>query len=744
MHKHKRKKNKDTERSNKRNGDAQYQKIILNFMGISPKEAYNVKEIAEATELYRIISNQKIKSLLTDLMEAGKVTMEGKSRFKLGGTFETFMGRIEVYRGGMGYVIIENGDDIFIPQRNLGTVLNGDIVKARTVNLRNREGKRIGEIVEIVQRARTEFVGTLKSESRGPFYVVPDDATISFDFFIRKDALNGATIGDKVFFEVTEWDNRTPECKIIEVLGKPGEHEVEMHAILLNYGFNPKFPEDVQRFAETIPEQITPDEIAKRRDFRQITTFTIDPIDAKDFDDAISFQTLENGNYEIGVHIADVSHYLKVGTVLDMEAFKRATSVYLVDRTVPMLPERLSNFLCSLRPHEEKLTYSAVFELDNKGTIHNEWFGRTIIFSDHRFSYEAAQEVIEGKTEGPFREELLKLNEIALALREARFSKGSIDFDTDEVRFELDENDKPIRLYVKERKDAHKLIEDFMLLANRRVATFVGKMFDNPPLTFVYRIHDRPDKEKLGTLQEFIKHFGYDENLSDMQDPAEAMGNLMRKIAGKPEQNIIEKIAIRSMAKAVYSTNNIGHFGLGFEYYSHFTSPIRRYPDVMVHRLLTQYLDKEYTTHREKLEVECKHCSKMEKTAAEAERASIKYKQVEFMAEQIGKEFKGVISGVKEAGFYVEMPDTLCEGMVPMYTISDDFYHYDEKKLTLTGKHSGRVFRMGDEVTVKVVKTDLAKRQIDLEVVLDKLPQKQKVKGKEKDGGKAKPKRKRS
>lgn len=731
MYKHKRRKNKDTQRNDKRNGDAQYQKIILNFMGISPKEAYNVKEIAEATELYRIISNQKIKSLLSDLMEAGKVTMEGKSRFKLGGTFETFVGRIEVYRGGMGYVIMENSDDIFIPQRSLGTVLNGDIVKVRTVNLRNREGKRIGEILEVVQRARTELVGILKHESRGPFYVVPDDATISFDFFLKRDALNGAKEGDKVYIQVTDWDSRTPECKVLEVLGKPGEHEVEMHAILLNYGFNPKFPEEVERFAQAIPEQITPEEIAKRRDFRQITTFTIDPIDAKDFDDAISFQTLENGNYEVGVHIADVSHYLKIGTILDMEAFKRATSVYLVDRTVPMLPEKLSNFLCSLRPNEEKLTYSAVFELDSKGTIHNEWFGRTLIYSDHRFSYEAAQDVIEGKQEGPFREELLKLNEIALALREARFSKGSIDFDTDEVRFELDENDKPIRLYVKERKEAHKLIEDFMLLANKRVATFIGKMFDNPPLTFVYRIHDKPDKEKLGNLQEFIKHFGYEENFA-VADPSDAMKNLMKDILGKPEQNIIERIAIRSMAKAVYSTNNIGHFGLGFEYYSHFTSPIRRYPDVMVHRLLTQYLEKDYKTHQEKLEIECKHCSKMEKTAAEAERASIKYKQVEFMSEQIGKEFRGVISGVKESGFYVEMPDTLCEGMVPMYTISDDYYHYDEKALTLTGKHSGRIFRMGDAVMVKVIKTDLAKRQIDLEVVLEKMPkskgEKEKVK----------------
>ena len=721
MHKHKRRKNTDTERSDKRNGDAQYQKIILNFMGISPKEAYNVKEIAEATELYRIISNQKIKSLLIDLIEVGKITLEGKSRFKLGGTFETFMGRIEVYRGGMGYVIMENGDDIFIPQRSLGTVLTGDIVKVRTVNLRNRENKRIGEVLEIVQRARTEFVGTLKHESRGPFYVVPDDATISFDFFIRREELKEAKVGDKVYVQVTDWDNRTPECNVIDVLGKPGEHEVEMHAILLNYGFNPKFPEEVQRFADSISEVILPEEIAKRRDFRPITTFTIDPVDAKDFDDALSFQLLENGNYEVGIHIADVSHYLKAGTVLDMEAFKRATSVYLVDRTVPMLPEKLSNFLCSLRPHEEKLTYSAVFELNNKGEILGEWFGKTIIYSDHRFSYEAAQEVIEGKQEGPFRDELLKLNEIALALRAARFAKGSIDFDTDEVRFELDENDKPIRLYVKERKDSNKLIEDFMLLANRRVANFIGKIFEHPPLTFVYRIHDRPDKEKLGTLQEFIKHFGYEENLAEMRDPAEALGNLMRKIAGKPEQNIIEKIAIRSMAKAVYSTNNIGHFGLGFEYYSHFTSPIRRYPDVMVHRLLTQYLDKDYRSFQEKLEVECKHCSKMEKTAAEAERSSIKYKQVEFMSEQIGKEFKGVISGVKEAGFYVEMPETLCEGMVPIHLISDDFYHYDEKRLTLTGKHSGRVFRMGDEVMVKVLRTDLAKRQIDLEVVLDKM-----------------------
>lgn len=701
----------------KDSGETQYRQAILGFLAISPDSYYTAKDILDATDLYYVTSVQKLKSILQKLALTGRVIQQGKGLYRLGEVKDELVGKLEVTRGGYGFVVPEVGDHVFVSGRNLGNAMSGDTVKVRLLDSYSREGLFQGEVIEVVQRHRNEFVGTLQREPNGLFFVIPESNNFSMDFVVRKQYLNGATSGDKVYVRIFDWDKRNPEAEVVEVLGKAGEHQTEMHAILMHYGFNPKFPEEVQHFADAIPEAITQEEIAKRRDFRNVTTFTIDPIDAKDFDDALSFRHLDNGNVEVGVHIADVSHYLLPGTVLDVEAFKRATSVYLVDRTVPMLPERLSNFLCSLRPHEEKLTYSAVFELDSEANIIQEWFGRTIIHSDHRFTYEGAQEVLEGVAEGPYEEELTILNALAKKMKSRRMKKGSVDFDTEEVKFELDKDDKPIRLYIKQRKDAHKLIEEFMLLANQQVATFVAKMFDNPPLTYVYRIHDRPDPEKLADLSSFIEHFGYEMKLAESKDPAKALSALMAKIEGRPEQAVIERVAIRSMAKAVYSTKNIGHFGLGFQFYSHFTSPIRRYPDVMAHRLLTQYLDKHYSVNSQRLEIECDHCSKMEKTAAEAERSSVKFKQVEFMAEQIGKEFMGVISGVRESGFYVEMTETLCEGMVPLWTMTDDHYLYDEKALTLSGRHSGKVFRMGDVVRVRVTKTDIQKRQIDLEVV---------------------------
>lgn len=711
-------KNKKNKQRGGVDADALYKKVILDFLALFPKKSHSLQEIVTATELYHVTNIQALRSILKSLALSGRITIEGKNRYQLGKPKAEVIGKLSTTRAGFGWVKIEGmEEEVFIAQKSLGSAMNGDTVKIQLIDTFSREGKPMGQVVGVVSRSRTEFVGTMRREPNGIYFFIPDDPSISMDFVVRHTRLGGAKTGEKVQVKVISWDKRNPEAEVIEILGKAGEHETEMHAILLHYGFNPKFPDDVNAFADKISEVITPEEIKKRRDFRKISTFTIDPADAKDFDDALSFQQLPNGNYEVGIHIADVSHYLKEGTVLDTEAFKRATSVYLVDRTVPMLPEKLSNFLCSLRPKEEKLTYSAVFELDEKGNILGEWFGRTIIYSDHRFSYEDAQEVLEGKQEGPFKEELTILNTIAKNIRADRMEKGSVDFDSEEVRFELDENDKPIRLYVKERKDTNKLIEEFMLLANKQVATFVTKMFENPPLVFVYRIHEKPDPEKLNDLQQFIKHFGYDMNFATVKDPSQTLAMLMKNIEGKPEQNVIERVAIRSMAKAIYSTSNVGHFGLGFQFYSHFTSPIRRYPDVMVHRLLTQYLEKDYKANRERLEIECQHCSKMEKTAAEAERSSIKFKQVEFMTEQIGNIFEGVISGVKESGFYVEMSATLCEGMVPIWTISDDQYFYDDKNLTLTGRHSRRVFRMGDTVKVRVTKTNIQKKQIDLEVV---------------------------
>ncbi|NQX98093.1 MAG: ribonuclease R, partial [Flavobacteriales bacterium] len=596
------------------------------------------------------------------------------------------------------------------------TALNGDTVKVNV--FQSRHGRKTeGEIVEVIERKQTEFVGVIEKSTNFSF-VITDNARMPVDIFISNDKLKNANDGDKVIAKITEWplDKKNPFGKIIQVLGKPGENETEMHAILAEYGLPYEFPPKVEKSANDLDLEITPQEIKKRRDFRTTTTFTIDPKDAKDFDDAISLKKLKNGNWEIGIHIADVSHYIQPGSVLDNEAFKRATSVYLVDRVVPMLPEVLSNQACSLRPQETKLCFAAVFEIDEKANVLNEWFGRTVIFSDRRFTYEEAQERIETK-EGDLVEEILQLDKLAKLLRNERFKKGSIAFDRIEVKFNLDEKGKPLGVFFKESKDANKLIEEFMLLANKRVAEFIGKVPKGKQIkTFVYRIHDEPNQEKLLSLSNFVKKFGYDLKVNE-GEVAHSINSLLHKVKGTNEEDMIEQLTIRTMAKAVYSTNNIGHYGLSFKHYSHFTSPIRRYPDVIVHRLLQHYLDGGSSVNQQEVEDQCKHSSKMEIAATEAERTSIKYKQVEFLEDKIGEEFEGVISGVSEWGLYVQIIDNMCEGMVRLSDIEGDYYTFDAPNYCAVGKNTGQEYRMGDQVKIKVRRADLVKKQLDFELV---------------------------
>jgi ribonuclease R len=612
-----------------------------------------------------------------------------------------------------GYIKTGEEKDVYVKTQDLGSAVDGDTVKVAVFPTRHGEHPE-GKVVEVVKRNRSRFVGKIEV-SKNFAFVVADARKIHQDFFVYPEQLNGAKTGDKVIIEVTSWaeHDRKPEAKVVDVLGKAGENEAEIHSIMAEFDLPFRFPETVESESKKIDEGITSQEIKKRKDFRDVITFTIDPEDAKDFDDALSFKRLDNGNYEIGVHIADVTHYVTPNTALEREAYDRATSVYLVDRTIPMLPERLSNGLCSLRPNEDKLTFAAVFEIDERARIVNEWFGRTIIHSDKRFSYEEAQQVIETGL-GPFVEELIILNDLAKKLRKERFSKGAVNFETTEVKFKLDEQGKPLAVIPKIRKDAHKLIEEFMLLANKYVATFVynykkGKEKN----TFVYRIHDFPDPDKVKDFALFAKQFGHKMEV-DETSISGSLNKLMEAIEGKPEQNVLEQLAIRTMAKAKYSTEPKGHFGLAFQHYSHFTSPIRRYPDMMVHRLLQQFLDDSRPSSKTEFEERCVHSSEREKRAADAERASIKYKQVEYMANAENKDYEGLISGVTEWGIYVEIIETKCEGMIRMSDMTDDFYEFDEKKYRIVGRRNKSVFTLGDKIKVRVKKTDIDRRLIDL------------------------------
>jgi ribonuclease R len=624
-------------------------------------------------------------------------------------------GTVDHVNPRFGYIVtgIEGQKDIYVKTPELHTALHGDRVEVEVFKSRGGENPE-GRVKQIIHRARNRFVGRVEITKNYAF-VIPDFKKIYQDFFIYMENINGAQTNDKVVIEVVHWsdDDKNPEAKVVEILGKTGENEAEIHSIMAEFDLPFRFPQNVLHESEQIKEGFTPDEIGRRRDFRKVLTFTIDPEDAKDFDDALSFKILPNGNYEVGVHIADVTHYVRPGTALDTDAYDRATSVYLVDRTVPMLPERLSNELCSLRPHEDKFTFAAVFEMNIKGKVISEWYGRTIIHSDHRFSYEGAQQVIEsGK--GQFAEELRTLNTIALALRKERFGKGAVNFETSEVKFVLDPKGKPLAVVQKIRKDAHKLIEEFMLLANKGVATFVYNIKKGGDKnTFVYRSHDYPDPDRVEDFAKFARQFGHKLQV-DEKTISRSLNSLMDEIEGKPEQNVLQQLAVRAMAKAKYTTDTKGHFGLAFQHYTHFTSPIRRYPDMMVHRMLQHYLDGGKPYNKKEFEEKCVHSSEREKRAADAERASIKYKQVEFMSMAENKLYDGIITGVTDFGIFVEIIDTKCEGMVRLADMKDDYYEFDEKNYRAIGRRRKKVYRLGDKVQVWVKKTDVDRRLIDL------------------------------
>ncbi|GGK38419.1 MULTISPECIES: ribonuclease R [Flavobacteriaceae] len=700
----------------------------------------NYKQIAAKLDITDANGRNQIIQKLEELKGQQKVEEIERGKFKVVPKDKYYTGILDATTNGNAYFICDELEhDIYIPARNLNRALDKDTVKIYLYNRRNNK-KEEGDVVEIIKRAKTEFVGVLQLNKNFGF-LVADDPKMYADLFIPKNKLKGAEDGVKVLAKLTDWpgNSKNPFGEVLEILGMPGDHETEIHSILLEYGLPYKFPENVEAEAGKISFEITDEEIAKRRDMRKDLTFTIDPKDAKDFDDALSFEELENGNYEIGIHIADVSHYVQENTILEKEAYHRATSVYLVDRVVPMLPEVLSNGVCSLRPNEEKLTFSAVFEMNEKGHVLKEWFGRTITYSDKRFSYEEAQEIIETKENKVSADisisgesykvapeivtAILKLDKLAKIMRKKRLQKGAITFDRVEVKFNLNEKAEPIGVFFKESKDANKLIEEFMLLANRKVAEFIGTKKGVPSKnTFIYRIHDEPNEDKLMSLQTIVSKFGYKNkiDLKNKKTTSSSLNQLLQDVHGKGEANLIETLAVRSMSKAVYTTDNIGHYGLAFDYYSHFTSPIRRYPDVMTHRLLQHYLEGGKSPKAEPYEEKCKHSSEQEYLASKAERDSIKYMQVKYMEDHKDQEFEGVISGVTEWGIYVEIIENKCEGMVRIREIKDDYYLYDEKQYALVGQSTKNLYQLGDHVLIKVKHTDLERKHLDF-TLLDKI-----------------------
>ena len=694
-------------------------KRLLALMSNHPGESYNYKQLAMRLQVKSMDVKRQISEVLRELGEKGELEEISTGRYKMRQRGAYITGEVELTAKGSAYIISnESKEDVFVAFPNLKHALNGDKVKV-LVYARSRDRRPEGEVVEILERKKGTFVGVVQRSANYAF-LIPTGKQLPYDVFIPTEHLNGAENGDKVVVKIKDWpeSQKNPVGEVIEVLGRPGDNDTEMNAIMAEYELPVKFPPNVLKAAEKIPLDIPEEEIRKRRDCRELTTFTIDPKDAKDFDDALSIRKLKDGLWEVGVHIADVTHYVKEGSIIDKEAEKRATSVYLVDRTIPMLPERLCNFICSLRPNEEKLAFSVIFDITEKGEVRDSRIVHTVINSDRRFTYEEAQQIIETK-EGDFKEEVLTLDTIAKALREKRFSAGAINFDRYEVKFEIDEKGKPISVYFKESKDANKLVEEFMLLANKTVAEKIGCVPKNKKAKVLpYRIHDLPDPEKLENLSQFIARFGYKVRTSGTKtDISKSINHLLDDIHGKKEENLIETVSIRAMQKARYSTHNIGHYGLAFEYYTHFTSPIRRFPDMMVHRLVTKYMDGGRSVSEAKYEDLCDHSSNMEQIAANAERASIKYKQVEFMSERLGQIYDGVISGVTEWGLYVELNENKCEGLVPVRDLDDDYYEFDEKNYCLRGRRKNKIYSLGDAITVRVARANLEKKQLDFELI---------------------------
>ena len=725
-------------KTRKKPNDSSLTQSILTTLRKQNSKPTNYKQIASILDVTDTTTRNLIIKILKKLQSEDKIEEITRGKYIIKASKNYYTGIADVTSRGQAYIIVDDlEDDIFINNKNLNHTLHGDTVEVYVFK-RNKGGKQEGEVTQIIERKRTEFVGVIKIQERFAF-VECQDVKMYTDIFIPKENINNAQEGEKVLVEIESWPEKasSPYGNVIKVLGKPGEHNTEIHSILAQYGLPYEFEKEIEDYANNINTSINKEEIKKRRDMRADLTFTIDPKDAKDFDDALSFKVLEGGIYEIGIHIADVSHYLTPGTILDKEAFNRATSVYLVDRVVPMLPEVLSNNACSLRPNEEKFTFSAVFKINNKTEIIDKWFGRTVTYSDARFAYEEAQYIIEsellkepqrvtipseisitGKSyevKNTITEAILKLDELAKILRKKRMKEGAISFDKVEVKFNLDENNNPAGVYFKESKDANKLIEEFMLLANRSVAEFIGKQ--NPKKTFIYRVHDEPNDEKIAALQNIIKQFGYKLDTRDRKSTSNSLNNLLKDVQGKKEQNLVDTLAIRSMSKAVYTTQNIGHYGLAFDYYTHFTSPIRRYPDIMVHRLLNYYLEEGKTANEDQYEQKCRHSSEMEGLASQAERASIKYMQVKYMSNHQDQIFLGVISGVTDWGIYVEIVSNKCEGMVRLQNIKGDHYTFHKDEYAAIGDRTKTSYQLGDEVYVRVKNADLVRKQLDFEIL---------------------------